>query len=326
MPSVQELVDAILQADKLSLAKLLTKVERDNPDVPSILTKLFPYSGKAYRIGFTGPPGAGKSTITDQLTKMVRTSDGSPTVSILAVDPTSPFTGGAILGDRIRMQQHSSDDGVFVRSMATRGSHGGLPITAGRAVTAMEASGKDYVIIETVGVGQTELDIMEVADTVVVVLVPEAGDSIQTMKAGLMEIADVFVINKADRDGGDKLAREIQQMLHLSPNMTAWIPPVLLTEAHRGSGIVEMHKAISDHRVYLSDSGELEIRRRRRRSLEFFKSVESQINTGLHELIANHPELQAFVDKIEKGELDPYSATAQVLQDKVILQQWLASL
>ena len=326
MPSTQELVDATLQADKLSLARLLSRVERDSPEVPAILQKLFPHTGNAYRVGFTGPPGAGKSTVADQLTRVLRSSEGAPTVGLLAVDPTSPFTGGAILGDRIRMQQHYSDEGVFIRSMATRGSHGGLPVVAGRAATVLDASGKDYVIIETVGVGQTELDIMEVADTVVVVLVPEAGDSIQTMKAGLMEIADIFIVNKADREGADRLAREILQMLHLDPRKNGWTSPVLLTQAHKGEGIDELAQAVQDHRSYLTESGDLANKRRRRRSMEFFKSVESRISAGLHQMVATNGDLQSFVDKIQKGELDPYSAAAQVLQDHDLLHKWFSAL
>ena len=315
----------MLQGDKLSLARLLSHVERDSPEVPEILRRLFAQTGRAYRVGFTGPPGSGKSTVVDRVTQLMRSQEAAPSIGIIAVDPTSPFTGGAILGDRIRMQQHYTDEGVFVRSMATRGSHGGLPGVSGRVAMVLEASGKDYVFIETVGVGQTELDIMEVVDTVVVILVPEAGDSIQTMKAGLMEIADIFVVNKADREGADKLAKEIGAMLHLSPKQS-WDPPVLLTQAHTGEGVQELVDAVHRHRQALEGSGKLEANRLHRRSGEFFKAVEEKIKAGLHQLLATNGDLQSLVERIQQGEIDPYSAATELLQDRELLQKWFAGL
>ena len=326
MASVQELVDATLQGDKLSLARLISHVERDGPEVPTILQRLFPKTGTAYRVGFTGPPGSGKSTLVDQLTRLLRSREGAPTVGILAADPTSPFTGGALLGDRIRMQQHYKDEGVFVRSLATRGSHGGLPGVVRRVAMVLEASGKDYVLVETVGVGQTELDIVEVADTVVVVLVPEAGDSIQTMKAGVMEIADIFVVNKADRGGADKLGHEIEATLHLSDKQSWWEVPVLLTQAHKGEGVQEVSEAIHRHRQALEESGNLESNRRRRRAAEFFKDVEEKIGAGLHHMVATDGDLQSFLKRVEGGEIDPYSAAAEVLGDRELLRRWLSAL
>ena len=325
MPSAQNLVDSMLQGDKLSLARLLSHIERDSPEAPAILQRLFAQTGRAYRVGFTGPPGSGKSTVVDRVTRLMRSQDSAPTVGIIAVDPTSPFSGGAILGDRIRMQQHYKDDGVFVRSMATRGSHGGLPGVAGRVAMVLEASGKDYVFIETVGVGQTELDIMEVVDTVVVVLVPETGDSIQTMKAGLMEIADIFVVNKADREGADRLAKEIGAMLHLGPKQS-WETPVLLTQAHNGEGVQELVDAVHRHRQALEASGKLEANRLRRRAGEFFKAVEEKIQGGLHHLLATNGDLQSLIERIQQGELDPHSAATELLRDREMLQKLFAAL
>ena len=212
MPPIETLVEGLLRGEKLALARLITLIERESPDASRALSLALSgaeeRAGRSYCVGFTGPPGSGKSTLVDGLTTNIRGGEGDATVGIVAVDPSSPFTGGALLGDRIRMVGHYKDPGVYIRSMGTRGSRGGVPSVAQRAVSLLAASGKDYVIVETVGVGQTELDVMETADTVVVVLVPEAGDTIQTMKAGLMEIADIFVVNKADRGGGGEARLE----------------------------------------------------------------------------------------------------------------------
>ncbi|MFQ5933977.1 MAG: methylmalonyl Co-A mutase-associated GTPase MeaB, partial [Dehalococcoidia bacterium] len=263
----QDLVQRLITGDRQALARLITHIERDDPGASEIMQAVHPHTGEGYCIGVTGPPGTGKSTLVDQLTLIMRSAPkgNSPKVGILAADPTSPFSGGAILADRIRMQRHYQDPGVFIRSMATRGSHGGLPKSTRRAVKLLDAYGSDFVIVETVGVGQAELDIMDVADTVVVVLVPEGGDSLQAIKAGLMEIADVFVVNKADRPGADVMMGDISAMLALDTTERAWTPPVLATQAHEAVGIQELVAAIENHRKSAKESGSLTTRRRSRR-------------------------------------------------------------
>ena len=323
MPSTSALIDATLRGESLALARVITLVERDAPEVPEILRRLAPHTGRAYTIGVTGPPGSGKSTVVDQITAVLRAAEGSPTVGIIAVDPTSPFTGGAILGDRIRMQRHYADPGVFIRSMASRGSHGGLPGVARRVASVLDAASKSYVLAETVGVGQTELDVMDVADTVVVVLVPEGGDTVQAMKAGLMEIADVFVVNKADRDGADRIAAEIRSMLHLGPRRD-WEVPVLLTKANRGEGIKDVVDAIHRHRAYLESSGELQRKRRQRRVKDFFRAVEERLSASLQRLLAEDEGLQKSLRRVELGELDPYSAATEALSDPLLIQRLLS--
>src|SRR5215470_14008427 len=247
------LVDRMLAGDRMALARLMTLVEARGADVPAVMARIYAKTGRAHLIGVTGPPGAGKSTLVDRMTAHLRAAGRR--VGVVAVDPSSPFSGGAVLGDRIRMQSHFLDEGVFIRSLSTRGSHGGIPRAARDVVRLLDAFGMDDVLIETVGVGQTELDIMRLADTVVVVLVPEAGDAVQVMKAGLLEIADVFVVNKADRDGAVRMQSELELMLQLRPP-SGWQVPVLLTVAADGSGVPALVEAIDQHSRYLAESGE----------------------------------------------------------------------
>ncbi|MEW6034466.1 MAG: methylmalonyl Co-A mutase-associated GTPase MeaB, partial [Chloroflexota bacterium] len=256
-------VAEMLQGREQPLARLITLVERDGPEVPEIMRLIQPHLGKAYRVGITGPPGAGKSSLADRLTALLRRE--GYTVGLVCADPTSPFTGGAVLGDRIRMQQHYLDEGVFIRSMATRGSLGGLPRTTRGVVKLLDAFGKDFILVETVGVGQTEMDVMEHVDTVVVVLVPEAGDTIQTMKAGLLEIADIFVVNKSDRPGSGNLVAELEAMLQLYPRQREWKVPVLAAEALNNVGIEEVYRQVMAHRCFLEETGRLAERRREQR-------------------------------------------------------------
>lgn len=315
-----ELVKEMLSGDVLALARLITKVERESAEVPQIIKEIYPYLGKGYCVGITGPPGAGKSTVVDRLTAVMR--QRGYTVGIIAADPTSPFTGGAVLGDRIRMQQHYLDEGVFIRSMATRGSHGGLPRTTSGVIKLLSAFGKDYILVETVGVGQTELDIMQNVDTTVVVLVPEAGDTIQTMKAGLFEIADLFVVNKADRPGADNLVAELKMMVHLRSEEEWWEVPVVATEAVNNVGIDELYRQIERHRQALEESGRLEQQRKQQRRREFLETVERRVADELFRLIERDEELARYMAMVEAGEVDPYSAADEVLRPGTLLASW----
>ena len=317
---MMELVKDMLAGDVLALARLITKVERDGGEVPEMMKLVCPYLGKAYCIGLTGPPGAGKSTVVDRLTALMR--QRGLTVGIIAADPTSPFTGGAVLGDRIRMQQHYLDDGVFIRSMATRGSQGGLPRSTSGVIKLLTAFGKDFVLVETVGVGQTELDIMENVDTTVVILTPEAGDSIQTMKAGLFEIADIFAVNKSDRPGPDNLLTELTMMIHLYARQGSWQVPVMATEAINDVGIQELYEHIEKHRQTLEESGRLSQRRQEQRRREFMEMVERRVAGELLRLIERDEDMSRYMAMVEAGQVDPYSAADEILRPRTLLASW----
>ena len=313
---LSRLLEKMLTGDRRSLARLLTLLEDDGGNLPAIVRAVYSSTGRAYCIGITGPPGAGKSTVVDGLIRVMRENDLA--VGVLALDPTSPFSGGAVLGDRIRMQRHYLDRGVFIRSLATRGSRGGLSRVAGAAVKILDAFGLDIVIVETVGVGQTELDIVKVADTTVVVLVPEAGDSVQAMKAGLMEIADIFVVNKADRDGADRLATAIEGMLHLGDGDAWWRPPVLLSQAHRGVGIEALYDETVRHRDEMVRTSRLEQRRRGRSKQELFRTLSQTVEAGIAAQMSHNTALRELVERVENGELDPYTAAAKVLEEGLL--------
>ena len=310
-PSVTDLVDRMLAGNQRALARLMSRVEQDGADVPAIMQRLYPALGNAFCIGITGPPGAGKSTVTDKLTTQARQLGLS--VGIIAVDPTSPFSGGAVLGDRIRMQQHYLDDGVFIRSMATRGRHGGLSHTAKGVIKLLDAFGKDLVIVETVGVGQTELDIVETADTTVVILVPEAGDTVQAMKAGIMEIADLFVVNKADRDGADRMLMDLRMLTHMNAEADGWEIPVLATQAHVGVGIAELYEAIQQHHTRLQDTGQLAERRRAHRRRELLELLQHRLLTSIVDRMERDSALHALAQQVEEATLDPYTAAQQIV-------------
>lgn len=259
--SSSNLLSQFFSGSRRALAKIITAVENESPEAQTLLNAIYAKTGRAYRLGITGPPGAGKSTLADELTKLLRKQDY--TVGVVAVDPSSPFTGGALLGDRVRMNDVATDPGVFIRSMATRGSLGGLSQKAQEAGDVLDAFGKDFIIFETVGVGQSELDIVETADTVIVVLVPESGDAVQAMKAGLMEIADIFVMNKSDREGAGRALRELEAILHLR-RAAEWDPPVIAATASQGKGIDEIWQTISRHRTFIEQHGHLNAKRRHR--------------------------------------------------------------
>ena len=284
---LKDLIDGILASNKRSIARGISLVENEVPEASKLLKSLYKDTGNAYVIGVTGPPGAGKSTITNNLTKLLR--EKKYKVGIIAVEPTSPFTGGALLGDRIRMQEIGTEDDVFIRSMATRGSLGGLAKKAKEACEVLDAAGKDYVIIETVGVGQSELDIAQTADTTIVTLVPESGDAVQTMKAGLMEIGDIFVINKSDREGADALAVALRTMLHLKMKETDnWETKVVKTIGTQNKGIDDLLNEIIRHKTYLESNGLLLAKRK--------ENLMKQIN----ELVNNKLEVKFWTEERKK--------------------------
>jgi LAO/AO transport system kinase len=306
------LVDRMLAGDRTALARLMTLVEGRAAAVPDIMSRIYPRTGRAHVVGITGPPGAGKSTLVDQLATHFRAAGRR--VGVVAVDPSSPFSGGAVLGDRIRMQSHFLDTGVFIRSVSTRGCHGGIPRATRDIVRLLDAFGMDVVLVETVGVGQTELDIMRLADTVVVVLVPEACDAVQVMKAGLLEIADVFVVNKSDREGADRLEQELVAMLGMRPS-TPGVAPVLRTEARRGIGTAAVVAAIDRHRAEKRATDDES--RRVGDVLDILdEEVERRLRTGLS---APQDGVAPVIAAVRAGTIDPYAAAVQILADPALL-------
>lgn len=305
-----ELAAPLLEGDKRALAKAITLIENDDPIGWELVREVFPKTGSANVVGFTGPPGVGKSTLIGALTAELRASDHQ--VAVLSIDPSSPFTQGALLGDRIRLTEHFLDDGVFIRSMASRGALGGLAEAALQAALLMDAAGKDDVLVETVGVGQGEIDVVDHADTVVLVLMPGSGDSIQALKAGVMEIPDIIVINKSDHPMTDTMIREIRGVLSLGPS-ASWRIPILRTEAAKGEGVAELSDAIAEHRAHIEAEGTLDERRARNLRNEVLELAVSRVRRGLEATVAEDAEIAALLDRVVARELDPASAAEELL-------------
>lgn len=312
-------VEKILAGDVRAAAKLIRDIDDDIPEARDILKRIYPYTGNAYVIGITGAPGVGKSTLTDQMIKYIR--EQGKTVGIIAIDPTSPFTGGAILGDRIRMQRHSMDDGVFIRSMATRGHFGGLTQSTRGTIHVLDAMGKDIIIVETVGVGQDEVDVVKSADSTAVIVVPGMGDDIQAIKAGILEVGDMFVVNKYDRDGADRTYQDLQMMIEMNSkesnrNDNIWIPPIIKTEATTGKGVDELLDEIGKHRFYL---GQLKKKNKFQRQQEKIREelkdmVKEEALKNISEKIKNNNAIDEAVDAVIKGEKDPYTACDELVK------------
>lgn len=303
-------IDKIISGDKRAVSRAISIAENETPDKLSLLKEVYKHTGNAYRIGITGPPGAGKSTITDCLIKNLVKKDYK--VGVIAVDPTSPFTGGALLGDRVRMTDSTLLENVFIRSMATRGSLGGLSKNVNDVSKIFDASGKDFILIETVGVGQSELDIAQTADTTVVVLVPESGDSVQAMKAGLMEIADVFALNKSDRQGADEIVTSIKNILHLrAAHQHHWDIPVMKTIAMKNTGIEELFSQISKHREHLLSTGMFDVKRKEHLTNEIIEMVNINIKKTFWDS-KNIGILNNSIDSIYNKQKDPYTFSAEL--------------
>jgi LAO/AO transport system kinase len=309
--TLETLLDGVREGDRRALARAITLVENSDPIAYELVRELYPETGRAYAVGITGPPGVGKSSLISALVRHTRAQD--QTVGVVSVDPSSPFTQGALLGDRIRLSDHFLDPGVFIRSMGARGHLGGLAEAALQALLVLDAAGRDLLFLETVGTGQGEVEVIGVADTVVLVLMPGSGDSVQALKAGIMEIPDVIVVNKKDHPAAKTMLNEVRSVLSLDPDR-ARRPPIVLTEALTGEGIAELWEKISDHRSFLESNGLLDERRRKNLAGEVFAIASSRAKTHLEQAVANDPELRRLLDEVQRRQLDPLTAVREILR------------
>jgi len=309
---LEKVANGVLKGDVRSIARAISIVENNESEAEKLINILYPHTKGAYIIGLTGSPGVGKSTLADKLIAQFRGVGYN--LAVLAVDPSSPFTGGAFLGDRLRMQSHALDRGVFIRSMGTRGSLGGLSPAISDAIKVLDAGGKEVLLVETVGVGQAEVDIVSTADTVVLVLVPGLGDDIQVNKAGIMEIADIFVVNKADREGVNRVVTEVRMMLDIAygKKKNEWVPPIIKTIAEKGDGVEELVDAIGKHREYLKESGALQQRRSKRIKWELENTLQHKISRYLEEYVLHEVEVD-YLEKIMRREVSNYAAAEEIL-------------
>jgi LAO/AO transport system kinase len=305
------LAEGVRAGDKRALARALSLVENSDPMAYDLVRDIYPDTGKAYAIGVTGPPGVGKSSLISVLVRHVR--ELGQTIGVISVDPSSPFTQGALLGDRIRLADHFLDPDVFIRSMGTRGHLGGLAETTLQGLLVLDAAGKDLVFLETVGAGQSDVEVIGIADTVLLALQPGSGDSVQALKAGIMEIPDVIAINKMDHPTAKTMLNEVRTILALNPDR-AWKPPIVLTDATRGENVPALWEKIEEHRAYLEDENRLEERRRRNLAGEVFAVASGRAKAHLEQAVADDPELRRLLDEVQRRELDPLSAVREILQ------------
>ncbi|MCA1727503.1 MAG: methylmalonyl Co-A mutase-associated GTPase MeaB [Actinobacteria bacterium] len=304
-----ELVEQVIAGDRRAIARAISMVEDDAPGLPELSRGLFPHTGRAHTVGLTGSPGVGKSSLTERLVRAARARDRS--VAVLAIDPTSPFTGGALLGDRVRMQSHATDPAVFIRSMATRGHLGGMALAAPEAIRILDAAGKEFVFVETVGVGQAEVQVAGATDTTLVVVAPGWGDAIQVSKAGILEIADVFVVNKSDKEGAREASRDLQAMIKMGAG-SEWTPPVVATSTITGEGVDDLWEAIASHRKHLEATGALEQLRRDRLAEELEDMVSLRLRRRVADLLEG--ELADVAERVASRQLDPYEAAGILLE------------
>jgi LAO/AO transport system kinase len=309
--TLEELATGVRSADKRALARAITLVENSEPLAYDLVRELYPETGRAYAVGVTGPPGVGKSTLISALVQLVR--EAGRTVGVISVDPSSPFTQGALLGDRIRLADHFLDPGVFIRSMGTRGHLGGLTEAALQAILVLDAAGKDVVFVETVGAGQSEVEVIGIADTVVLVLMPGSGDSVQALKAGIMEIPDVIAINKSDHPGAKTMLNAVRSILSLDRERK-WKTPIVLTEALRGEHVPELWERIQKHRAHLEAEGQLEERRRKNLAGEVFAVASTRAKEHLEHAVADDPELRRLLAEVQSRQLDPLTAVREIME------------